>query len=95
MKTARDAVAVVLGGEYSTFKMEFSGGKEETMTKKVYSISELTEIGYPVDMLRRISRSEHFSTCGFRYGNGRNSKIYFYREKLDKFLSLMTEVNSR
>lgn len=61
--------------------------------KGVYSIQELTEIGYPVNLIKQLVRSEGFPEFGFRTGKSRNSKAYFHKAKLDKYLQQMTEVN--
>ena len=61
--------------------------------KGVYSIQELTEIGYPVNLIKQLMRSEDFPELGFRTGKSRNSKAYFHKDKLDSYLKKMTEVN--
>ena len=52
------------------------------MNKEVYSIKELRELGYPRNMLQRLSHSEEFHKVGFR--DKRN--IYFIKQKLEKYL---------
>ncbi len=61
--------------------------------KDVYSVVELTTIGYPVNLIKKLLRSEDFPEFGFRTGKSRNSKAYFHKEKLDRYLKKMTEVN--
>lgn len=56
------------------------------MKKEVYSIAELVEMGYPKNMLKNLSHSDNFSSIGFRLASSRNSKTFFYKEKLDRFL---------
>ena len=58
----------------------------------VYSITQLLEIGYPEHLIRKLLRSEDFPSIGFRTGNSRNSKAYFHKDKLDRYLRDM-EVN--
>ena len=60
--------------------------------KNVYSITELVRIGYPEELIRRLLKSEDFPEIGFR-ARGKNSKAYFWKDKLDRHLSYMTEVN--
>lgn len=57
------------------------------MSKEVYSIKELRELGYPRNMLQRLSHSEEFHKVGFR--DKRN--IYFIKQKLEKYLERKTE----
>ena len=56
------------------------------MKKEVYSIAELVEMGYPKNMLKNLIHSSNFSSIGFRLASSRNSKTFFYKEKLDRFL---------
>ena len=56
------------------------------LKKEVYSITELVDMGYPKKMLKELIHSDHFSRIGFRLASSRNSKTFFYKEKLDKFL---------
>lgn len=56
------------------------------MKKEVYSIAELVEMGYPKNMLKNLIHSDNFSSIGFRLASSRNSKTFFYKEKLDRFL---------
>lgn len=53
------------------------------MSKEVYSIVELMEIGYPERLLRRILRSEDFAEVGFRD----KRKAFFYKHKLENYLA--------
>ena len=56
------------------------------MKKEVYSITELVEMGYPKNMLKNLIHSDNFSSLGFRLAASRNSKTFFYKDKLDRFL---------
>ena len=56
------------------------------VTKGIYTVTELVEIGYPKQMLRHLLHSEDFSTFGFRLTPAVNSKAYINREKLDRYL---------
>lgn len=56
------------------------------MNKNVFSISQLEEMGYPKKMLRKLIHSEEFSSIGYRLACSRNSKTFFYRDKLDKWI---------
>lgn len=56
------------------------------MKKEVYSITELVDMGYPRKMLKNLIHSDNFSSLGFRLASSRNSKTFFYKDKLDKFL---------
>lgn len=62
------------------------------MAKSVYSITELVQLGYPEELIRRLLKSEDFPEIGFR-AKGKNSKAYFWKDKLDAHLSYKTEVN--
>lgn len=55
--------------------------------REVYSITELADMGYPKKLLKDLIHSDHFSGLGFRLASSRNSKTFFYKEKLDKFLA--------
>ena len=57
------------------------------MRKEVYSITELADMGYPKKLLNGLIHSDNFSRIGFRLASSRNSKTFFYKEKLDKFLA--------
>ena len=56
------------------------------LKKEVYSITELADMGYPKKLLTGLIHSDHFSGLGFRLASSRNSKTFFYKDKLDKFL---------
>ena len=56
------------------------------LKKEVYSITELVDMGYPKKMLKELIHSDHFSSIGFRLAASRNSKTFFYKDKLDRFL---------
>lgn len=54
------------------------------MTKEVFSISELMEIGFPRSLLLQILNNEDaFPEVGFR----NKRKAFFYKEKLEKYLA--------
>ena len=57
------------------------------MKQEVFSITALEQMGYPKQLLRSLIHSEDFSSIGFRLASSRNSKTFFYKEKLDKFLA--------
>ena len=57
------------------------------LKKEVYSITELVDMGYPKKLLKELIHSDNFSSIGFRLASSRNSKTFFYKEKLDKFLA--------
>lgn len=54
--------------------------------KEVYSITELSELGYPFNLIKKLVKSEDFSEIGFRVSNKKNSKAYFFKTKLDRYL---------
>ena len=56
------------------------------LKKEVYSISELVDMGYPKKLLKQLIHTDEFSRIGFRLAESRNSKTFFYKEKLDRFL---------
>ena len=56
------------------------------LKKEVYSSTELVDMGYPKKLLTGLIHSDNFSRIGFRLASSRNSKTFFYKEKLDKFL---------
>ena len=56
------------------------------MKKEVYSIAELAEMGYPKKLLKELVHSDDFSRIGFRLAASRNSKTFFHKDKLDRFL---------
>ena len=58
--------------------------------KAVMTIQELKLEGYPETELRHIANSRDFPKVGFR-GDGKKSKIYFFTDKLNKFLERRTE----
>ena len=62
------------------------------MAKSVYSITELVQLGYPEELIRRLLKCEDFPEIGFR-ARGKNSKAYFWKDRLDRYLSEKTEVN--
>lgn len=53
------------------------------MTKEVYSIAELMEVGFPRNLLIQILNTEDFAEVGFR----NKRKAYFYRNKLENYLA--------
>ena len=53
------------------------------MTKEVYSITELMEIGFPRNLLIQILNTEDFAEIGFR----NKRKAYFYKKKLEQYLA--------
>lgn len=54
------------------------------MSKEVYSITELMEIGFPRSLLIQILNTEDvFPEVGFR----NKRKAFFYKEKLEKYLA--------
>jgi len=53
------------------------------MSKEVFSITELMEVGFPRQMLIRILNSEDFPEVGFR----NKRKAFFYKDKLEKYLA--------
>lgn len=57
--------------------------------KAVMSLQELKGEGFPEAMLREIANSDDFPEVGFRTEKKR-SKIYFYTEKLKKYLERRT-----
>lgn len=57
------------------------------MTKEIYTIKELRDLGYGRNMLQRLSHSENFHEVGFRDGR----QIYFNKTKLEKFLERRTK----
>lgn len=59
--------------------------------QEVYSISQLVPIGYARSILYEVARSEDFTLAGGFRGTGRRTKIYFNREKLDKYLRKRTD----
>lgn len=54
--------------------------------KEVYSITELSELGYPFNLIKRLVKSEDFAEIGFRVSNKKNSKAYFFKDRLDRYL---------
>jgi len=58
--------------------------------KAVMTIQELKAEGYPETELRNIAHSQDFKKVGFR-GSGKKSKIYFFTDKLNKFLERRTQ----
>ena len=63
------------------------------MNKNVFSISQLEEMGYPKKMLRKLIHSEEFSSIGYRLASSRNSKTFFYKDKLDRYLERQMDEN--
>ena len=63
------------------------------MAKEVYSITQLVEKGYPEKMLKQLIHSREFSSIGFRLASSRNSKTYFFKDKLDKWIERQMDEN--
>ena len=59
--------------------------------KEVYSIKELIEVGHSEETLRQLLKCDEFPEFGYRL-KGKNSKAYFYRDKMEAYLQKMTEV---
>ena len=65
--------------------------KKVKVARGIYSLSELAEMGYPELMLRKLLHSDDFSRFGFRLTSARNSKVFFYKDRLDKYIERMTD----
>ena len=57
------------------------------MSTEVCSITQLVGMGYPDRKLKKYLHHERFSEIGFRNTDAPNSKAYFYKDKLDKFMA--------
>ena len=57
------------------------------MSTEVYSIKQLVQMGYPERKLKNYMHHERFSEIGFRTSDALNSKVYFYKDKLNKFIA--------
>jgi hypothetical protein len=57
-----------------------------TIKKEIFSVNQLSKMGYPLRMLQTLVYSDDFSRFGFRTGTGRTSKYYIDRRKLDRYL---------
>ena len=56
------------------------------MKKILFSITELEEMGYQKKLLSKALHSQDFSTMGYRLACSRNSKTFFFKDKLDKWI---------
>ena len=63
------------------------------MSKEIYSITQLEEKGYPKKMLRRLIHSKDFGGIGFRLACSKNSKTFFYKDRLDKWIEQQMDEN--
>jgi hypothetical protein len=63
------------------------------MGQVVYSITQLEDMGYSKKMLRKLIHSEEFSSIGYRLACSRNSKTFFYKDKLDRYLERQMDEN--
>jgi len=59
--------------------------------QEVFTIKQLIPIGYTRSTLYKVARSEDFTTAGGFRGEGRRTKIYFNRRKLDEYLAKSTD----
>ena len=62
--------------------------------KKLLTISQLVEAGYPRKWLYRIAHSEDFTLAGGRREPVRKSVIRFDQEKLDRYMEKQTLIYS-
>ena len=64
---------------------------KQATDKNICSMSELKSMGYPG--LNTLANSEDFSEfgLGFRLTSARNSKVFFYKDRLDKYIERMTD----
>lgn len=56
------------------------------MKKILFSITELEGMGYSHKLLSKALHSQDFSTMGYRLACSRNSKTFFFKDKLDKWI---------
>ena len=56
------------------------------MEKVVFSKAELEGMGYTKVLLSKALHSQDFSTMGYRLACSRNSKTFFFKDKLDKWI---------
>jgi len=61
--------------------------------KKIMSINELIDEGYPRQWLYELAHSEDFVAAGGRRLPAKKSKIYFDTEKLDRYFEQQTLMN--
>jgi len=61
--------------------------------KKLMSVKELIEAGYPKDWLYQLAHSEDFVEAGGRRLPAKKSKIYFDPVRLDRYLEQQTLLN--
>lgn len=54
--------------------------------KRVMSRTQMVEEGYPVKTLKEISSNPDLTHLFFRTGTGRTSNVYYFPEKVDRWL---------
>ena len=76
-------IAKYLGTDPNTL-LGWKGKKIMQYPKAIMSITELSELGYPVEFLRQLARADG-APC-FRQSESRNGKVFFYTDQLEKFI---------